>query len=61
MYLKSGRKEWFNYPYDRYGESKDDLLNKVCNIRKAILKLCNADVAPVEVLGGINLKKEDGE
>ncbi len=47
----------FVYRFSQYNDSKEDLLNKVKNIRMEILKRMNDGENVTEVLGGINLKK----
>ena len=55
------RKESFNYPYSKYTDSREDLFEKVKNIRTEIMRLCNHNNHPKEILGNINLVKTDGK
>lgn len=55
--MGTDRIEAFNYPYDKYTDSPEELFEKVKNIRLEIMKKCNNDIVPKEILSGIDLKK----
>jgi hypothetical protein len=49
---------YFQFFYSDYSETRDELLVKVQNVRREIVKMVNHGVEPRTVLGNINLKKD---